>query len=133
MDRGGDGLSVGETASEVGLTAHTLRWYEQEGLVSPVERDTAGHRRYRERDLNWLRLLIKLRDTGMPVRQMREYAELVRAGDATTGERLRMFLEHRERVLARIAELQRDLAAIDHKIDVYREREHRRDEITTTW
>ena len=132
MDRGEDGLSVGEAAVRVGLTAYTLRWYEQEGLVSPVARDTAGRRRYRQRDLDWLRLLIKLRGTGMPVRQMREYARLVRAGDATTGERLQMFLEHRERVLARIAELQRDLAAVDHKIEVYRERESRRDEVTTT-
>jgi DNA-binding transcriptional MerR regulator len=132
MDRDGDGFSVGEAATKVGLTAHTLRWYEQEGLVSPVDRDRAGRRRYRQRDLDSLRLLIKLRGTGMPVRQMREYAQLVRAGDATTGERLRMFLAHRERVLARIAELQRDLAAIDHKIEVYREREGRRDEVTTT-
>lgn len=132
MDRGEDGISVGEAATQVGLTAHTLRWYEQEGLVSPVDRDSAGRRRYRQQDLRWLRLLIKLRDTGMPVREMREYARLVRAGDATTGERLRMFLEHRERVLARVAELQRDLAAIDHKIEVYRERESRRDEVTTT-
>ena len=132
MARGENGISVGEAATQVGLTAHTLRWYEQEGLVSPVDRDSAGRRRYRQQDLRWLRLLIKLRDTGMPVREMREYARLVRAGDATTGERLRMFLEHRERVLARVAELQRDLAAIDHKIEVYRERESRRDEVTTT-
>lgn len=131
MDRGDDGFSVGEAAVLVGLTAHTLRWYEQEGLVSPVDRDTAGRRRYRQRDLDWLRLLIRLRDTGMPVRQMREYAQLVRAGDATVGARLRIFLEHRERVLARIADLHRDLAAIDHKIEMYRERERQRDEVTT--
>ena len=114
------GLTVGEAAAKVGLSVHTLRWYEQEGLVSPVERDTAGRRRYREEDLDWLQLLTCLRGTGMPVREMRRYAELARTGPATVAERLRLFEEHRERVLERIAELQRDLDAINVKIDMYR-------------
>ena len=130
MDRAGNGLSVSEAAASVGLTAHTLRWYEQEGLVAPVDRDAAGRRRYRERDLDWLRLLTRLRTTGMPVREMRRYAELARGGDSTVGERLRMFLEHRERVLAHIAQLQRDLAAIDTKIERYRTRKRVLDEVT---
>ena len=116
-----NGLTVGEVADRVGLTVHTLRWYEQEGLVDPIERDTAGRRRYGDRDLDWLRLLIRLRTTGMPVRDMRRYADMVRDGDHTIGDRLRLFVEHRERVLARIAELQQDLAVIDIKIEMYAE------------
>ena len=131
MGRARNELSVGEAAASVGLTAHTLRWYEQEGLVAPVDRDTAGRRRYREQDLDWLRLLTRLRTTGMPVREMRRYADLVRRGDTTVGERLRMFLEHRERVVERIADLQRDLTAIDAKIEIYRTREQGHDEVTT--
>jgi DNA-binding transcriptional MerR regulator len=129
MERDEGSLSVGEAAASVGLTAHTLRWYEQEGLVSPVSRDAAGRRRYGPRDVDWLRLLIRLRGTGMPVRDMRHYAGLVRQGDATVAERLRLFVAHRERVLARIADLRRDLDAIDVKIEIYRERV--RDEVTT--
>jgi DNA-binding transcriptional MerR regulator len=125
-----NGLTVGEVADRVGLTVHTLRWYEQEGLVEPVERDTAGRRRYGDDDLNWLRLLIRLRSTGMPVRDMRRYAEMVRAGDGTVGDRLRLFVEHRERVLARIAELNADLAVLDAKIEIYGELE-RVQQVTT--
>src|SRR3954468_663468 len=95
-----NGVTVGEAAVIIGLSVHTLRWYEQEGLVRPVERDSAGRRRYGDRDLDWLRLLIRLRGTGMPVREMRRYAEMVQAGDHTVGDRLRLFVEHRERVLA---------------------------------
>src|SRR5689334_22482484 len=114
------GLTVGEAAAKVGLSVHTLRWYEQEGLVSPVGRDTAGRRRYRDEDLGWLQLLTCLRGTGMPVREMRRYAELTRNGPATVAERLRLFEEHRERVLDRIKDLQRDLDAINAKIEFYR-------------
>ena len=116
-------LTVGEAAARVGLTTHTLRWYEQEGLVSPVRRDSAGRRRYTSEDLTWLELLTKLRRTGMPVRDMRRYAELVRQGDATIAARRKLFEEHRDRVLARITDLHRDLAAVNFKIDLYRERE----------
>jgi DNA-binding transcriptional MerR regulator len=114
-----DTLSVGEAAAKVGLSTHTLRWYEQEGLVAPVGRDSAGRRRYTNEDLGWLDLLTKLRRTGMPVRDMRRYAELARQGDHTLAERLRLFREHRERVLARIAELQADLEVLNYKIEIY--------------
>ncbi|MBO0867064.1 MAG: MerR family transcriptional regulator [Micromonosporaceae bacterium] len=117
------GLSVGEAAAKVGLSVHTLRWYEQEGLLSPVGRDSAGRRRYSEADLDWLVLLTRLRGTGMPVRDMRRYAELSRQGDETVGARLELFEQHRERVLGRIADLYRDLEAIEYKIKIYREAE----------
>jgi DNA-binding transcriptional MerR regulator len=111
--------SVGEAAVRVGLSTYTLRWYEQEGLVSPVERDSAGRRRYSDQDLDWLVLLTKLRRTGMPVRDMRRYAELARLGDASLGARRRLFEEHRDRVLTRIAELEEDLKVLNYKIDIY--------------
>ncbi|MFI5832934.1 MerR family transcriptional regulator [Micromonospora sp. NPDC051300] len=116
-------LSVGEAAERVGLTTYTLRWYEQEGLVAPVGRDSAGRRRYTEADVNWLFLLTRLRRTGMPVRDMRRYAELARQGDRTLGARRALFEAHRVRVLARMADLTEDLKVLDHKIDAYRRAE----------
>ncbi|WBC17022.1 MerR family transcriptional regulator [Micromonospora sp. WMMA1998] len=116
-------LSVGEAAERVGLTTYTLRWYEQEGLVAPVGRDSAGRRRYTEDDVSWLFLLTRLRRTGMPVRDMRRYAELARQGDRTLGARRALFEAHRARVLARMAELTEDLTVLDHKIDAYRRAE----------
>jgi DNA-binding transcriptional MerR regulator len=112
--------SVGEAAEAVGLSTYTLRWYEQEGLVEPVERDSAGRRRYSERDVDFLILLTKLRGTGMSVADMRTYAQLVREGPETYGARLELLEEHRRRVLERIDALQRDLKAVDYKIDRYR-------------
>ena len=76
--------SVGQVSDQTGLSAHTLRWYEQVGLLDPVERDAAGRRRYVATDLDRLRFLIKLRSTGMPVRDMIRYIELVRRGPGTT-------------------------------------------------
>lgn len=117
-------LTVSEVARRIGLSTHTLRWYERIGLLDQVERDTSGHRRYTKPDVEWLLLLIRLRATGMPVRDMQRYAELVRAGQHTEKERRELLEAHRERVASHIAELQRHLAVIDHKVSVYRHNEH---------
>jgi DNA-binding transcriptional MerR regulator len=112
-------LTVGEAAARFGLTAHTLRWYEQVGLVDPVPRDGVGRRRYAEADLDRLAFLTRLRTTGMPVREMLRYVQLVRSGAETTAQRRALLEAHRRQVLARIADLQEDLDVINRKIDTY--------------
>lgn len=116
---GQDRYTISEVAALTGLSAHTLRWYERIGLMPHVDRSHTGQRRYRNRDLDWLELVGKLRLTGMPVADMVRYAELVREGDHTYAERFALLKATREDVLARIAELQGTLAVLDRKIDVY--------------
>jgi DNA-binding transcriptional MerR regulator len=115
--------TVGEVSGQTGLSTHTLRWYEQVGLLDPVDRDAGGRRRYVDADLDRLRFLIKLRSTGMPVREMVRYVELARRGPSTVDARLAILVEHRERVLAQIAALTDDLKIIEYKIDIYSNQE----------
>jgi DNA-binding transcriptional MerR regulator len=116
---GQDHYTISEVVAFTGLTAHTLRWYERIGLMPHVDRSHTGQRRYSNRDLDWLDLVGKLRLTGMPVADMVRYAELVREGDHTYGERFELLKATREDVLARIAELQDTLAVLDRKINFY--------------
>lgn len=113
-------LTVSEVAERIGLSTDTLRWYERIGLLERVGRDSSGHRRYTAGDVEWLLLLIRLRATGMSVRDMKRYAELVREGEHTEPERLALLEAHRDGVVAHIAELQRHLAVIEHKVRAYR-------------
>ena len=83
-------LSIAEAAEISGLSAHTLRYYERAGVLEPVGRNGSGHRRYRQADLELIRFLTRLRATGMPIREVRRYAELMQAGDATNAESLRL-------------------------------------------
>jgi DNA-binding transcriptional MerR regulator len=115
-----EGWAVGEVAAKVGLSAHTLRWYEQMGLLDEIPRDSAGRRRYRLADVERLQLLTKMRATGMPVRDMVRYVELLRGGPGTRLERLHLLEAHRATVLGQIDDLQRDLTVIDFKITMYR-------------
>jgi DNA-binding transcriptional MerR regulator len=116
-------MTIAEAAGLTGLSADTLRYYERDGLMlHPVPRSASGHRQYTERELGWIRLITKLRSTGMPIRDVRRYADLVRAGDGNELERLELLRTHRQVVLARLAEVQDHLGAIDYKIGIYEDK-----------
>jgi DNA-binding transcriptional MerR regulator len=115
-------LTISDAARVSGVSAHTLRYYERAGLLEPVNRGASGHRRYAEEDLTRIQFLTKLRSTGMPIRQIREYADLMRRGEDTHEARLALLEAHRDAVRARLAETERNLELIDYKIDFYRER-----------
>ena len=113
-------LTIAEAAEKTGLTAHTLRYYERDGLLlHAVDRAPSGHRRYTDDDLRWIEMVTRLRSTGMPIRDVRRYAALVRDGDGDESERLALLLAHREVVERELAEVTSHLRAIDHKIALY--------------
>jgi DNA-binding transcriptional MerR regulator len=113
--------SIGEAAEKCGLSQHTLRWYERIGLLGDIERGGDGRRRFSDTDLDWLSLLTKLRATGMSVRDMQRYAELVRAG-VGHAERLELLERHREEVRRALARQRETLRLLDAKIASYERR-----------
>jgi DNA-binding transcriptional MerR regulator len=117
------GVTIAEAARRTGVSVHTLRYYERAGLVvTSIDRTAGGRRRYHKLDLDWIVVCTKLRTTGMPIRSIRRYAELVAAGPGNEKERLALMEAHRADVVAKLAEVQESLKTIDHKIDVYRGR-----------
>ena len=110
--------TISEAAAKCGLSQHTLRWYERIGLLGDIERGGDGRRRFSDGDLDWLSLLTKLRATGMPVRDMQRYAELVRSG-AGQAERLELLKRHRDQVRRNIAAQRECLRLLDTKITYY--------------
>ncbi|MFI6522196.1 MerR family transcriptional regulator [Spirillospora sp. NPDC050679] len=112
-------LTIGEVAARTGLSVHTLRFYEREGvLANPVRRGPGGRRLYLEEDVHWLNLCVVLRASGMPLPEIRRYTELARR-EGTEPARLALLRAHRETVLAQIDELHRCLDLINHKVAVY--------------
>ena len=117
-----EALSISDAASATGLSVHTLRYYERAGLMlDPVERAPSSHRRYTEAEIRWVTLLTRLRATGMPIRRIRDYADLVRAGDGNEDERLALLEAHRAAVLEQLEVMRANLDAIEFKIERYRE------------
>ena len=117
-----EALSISDAAHATGLSVHPLRYYERAGLMlDPVERAPSSHRRYTEDEIRWVTLLTRLRATGMPIRRIRDYADLVRAGDGNEDERLALLEAHRTAVLEQLEVMRANLDAIEFKIERYRE------------
>ena len=115
--------TIKNAASQTGLTAYTIRYYEKEGLLTSVPRDDQGRRVFDQADLDWLGYLTCLRLTGMPIATMRRIAELQSEGDATIPERRRLLEAHRVDLGLKLEQIHTALDRLDHKIAWYANRE----------
>lgn len=109
-------LTIGQVAERTGLSTHTLRFYEQEGLfVAPVPRSPAGHRLYTAAHVEWLETCKRLRETGLPLEEIRRFVELV-GDDAPLDEQVAVLRRHHERLTAELDELAGRLGRLSRKI-----------------
>ena len=112
--------SIGEFSRLTNLGIHTLRYYEHENLITP-KRNSSNRRCYSDKDLAWVEFIKRLKDTGMPIKEIQRYAELRAEGDLTLNERMEMLTVHRESLNEQIKALQEHMAKLDDKIDFYRQ------------
>lgn len=121
MDIQKDKLTIQEVSRATGLSPHTLRYYERIGLIHPIGREGNSHRHYTLDDVGWIQFLLKLRATGMSIKDMQRYAELQRQGEATLPERVEMLKSLQASVQAHISELHEHLKLISYKIEIYQQ------------
>ena len=110
--------SIGEFSKLTNLGIHTLRYYEHEHLITPG-RNSSNRRCYTDKDLAWVDFIKRLKDTGMPIKEIRKYAELRAEGDSTLSERMQMLIFHRKALNEQINQLQEHMKKLDEKIKFY--------------
>jgi DNA-binding transcriptional MerR regulator len=114
--------SIQDVSKKTGLSAHTLRYYEKEGLITGVERSRGGFRQYTDEDLEALGLVCCLKNTGMSLQEILRFVQLTREGDHTLEERVELLREHRENVIRRMAEMQKYLDKVTWKLNFFSEK-----------
>ncbi|GAB3672756.1 MerR family transcriptional regulator [Salinisphaera aquimarina] len=113
-------MRIAEFAERSGVGVHTLRYYERIGLLPAIARNVSGHRQFSEGDLDWVAFITRLKNMGMPLAQIRRYAQLRAQGDSTAHARMILLQEHATAMAAKIATAQDHLATIHDKIAYYR-------------
>lgn len=113
--------SIGQVAAKTGLTVHTLRYYEKEGLLPFVRKSNSGLRMFSDNDLGWLSIIECLKETGMPLKGIKQYIDWFREGDSTLPQRLEMFKQQQLKILTQIEQFQKYLQKIDYKVRIYEE------------
>ena len=111
--------TIDEAAERTGLTKHTLRYYEREGLLPPIAKASSGHRRYSDDDIGWVKFLQLLRSTGMPIREAKEFVKLTWAGDHTIAQRVEVLTAYRAALVERMQQDVEHLEALNRKVEWY--------------
>jgi DNA-binding transcriptional MerR regulator len=112
--------SISEVAKELGLTAYTLRYYDNEGLMPFVERSPSGTRVFKESDIEALKVIECLKATGMPIKEIKNFIDWCSEGDSTLQQRYDMFIERKATVEAQMEELKKTMELIEHKCFYYK-------------
>jgi len=113
-------MHIGDFARLTGLSEYTIRYYEKEGVLRPAKRDSGGLRDFDEGDIAWMEFVRRLKDTGMPIGEIKRYAELRAAGGGTKRERLDLLESHERRIVQEIADKSRGLEKLREKIAFYK-------------
>ena len=114
--------TIQQVCEKTGLSAHTLRYYEKEGLLTGISRSQGGFRQYSDEDLEGLGLICCLKNTGMSLQEISEFVKLTHQGDYTLKERVELLRRHRESVVQRMEEMQRYLDKVTWKINFFSEK-----------
>lgn len=113
-------MKIGEIAKKTNLPASTLRYYEKRGLLK-VDRDKNGRRYYKESDIEWIKFIRRLKETGMLIKDIQHYSELRYVGSITMPERLQILQLHRNYVLEQQLKWTEYLQNLDDKIEFYQQ------------
>lgn len=113
--------SIKQAAARLGLTASTLRYYDKEGLLPALKRSESGTRTFSDTDIQWLELICCLKNSGMPIIEIKRFMDLCLQGEDTCEERRKVLEKHKEDILKQMKVLQNSLCIINYKIDHYKE------------
>ena len=112
-------MTIKKTSERYGISEHTLRYYEKIGMIPPVTRTSSGIRDYREKDLEWVELVLCMRNAGLPNKVMVEYLRLFQMGDSTIVERLNLLLSQQKILLEQKKNIDETLNRLNYKISRY--------------
>ena len=111
--------TISQISEMTQLPTYVLRYYEQEGLMPKVERSKGGIRCYSELDLDWLTFIRNLKNTGMSIKQIKEFGNLCQQGESALAQCCQMLREHQQNVEAQIAEMEDHLSKLKYKVKLF--------------
>ncbi|WP_428073899.1 MerR family transcriptional regulator [Candidatus Avelusimicrobium aviculae] len=115
-------MTISEVSEKYGLPADTLRYYEKVGLIPPVGRKESGVRDYSEEDCGWVEFIKCMRGAGLSIETLMRYVALYRKGNRTLKQRKQLLIDERDKLQARIKQMQQVLKRLNYKVEVYEER-----------
>ncbi|MDF7675556.1 MerR family transcriptional regulator [Neisseriaceae bacterium ESL0693] len=114
--------SIGTFSQKLGVSASTLRYYEQQGLFQ-ARRDHHGRRYYTDEDMEWMAFLLHLKAAGMKIIELKQYVVWRKNGESSVPQRLDLLRNTKSRLVQQLQVLQHHLKILDDKINWYEARQ----------
>ena len=111
-------MQIKEFSEKTGLTPYTIRFNEKKKLFR-VKRDEKNRRIYDETDIEWIKMLKRLKDMGMKLSEIKKYSDLRYEGNGTIKERMKILTNHKKYVNIEIEKWQKYLQNLDDKLEIY--------------
>lgn len=111
--------TIRQVAEKMGVTVSTLRYYDKEGLLPFVDKKPNGTRVFKDEDFQGLAIITCMKNSGMPIKDIKKFMDFCNEGDNTLKERLKIFIERKEAVQKQMEELNKVMETINHKIWYY--------------
>jgi len=111
--------TISDVAKRCELSVYTIRFYDKEGLLPFVSRNSAGNRQFSETDLEMIKLICCLKNTGMQIKTIKQYIDLYMQGEHTAPLRKRMMVDHSKAIVKQIDDLNKQLTIVQLKIEYY--------------
>ena len=112
--------SIGEISKMLDISASTLRYYDKEGLLPLINRTSGNIRTFDDADVECLKMIECLKNTGMQLKDIKKFFEWCEEGDATINQRYELFIQQKEKTEKQIAILQNALERINYKCEFYK-------------
>ena len=108
--------TIKEVSEKTGISSYVLRYYEKEGLLPPVSRSKGGILVYTDSELEQLGQISCLKNTGMPLKDIRTFVQLQAEGPSTLRKRCEILKLQQEHVQQDIEKLQKTYEKVSHKL-----------------
>ena len=111
---------ISEVSEILGFSIPTLRYYEELGISAPAK-NKSGYREYSEADIEWLRFIQRLKQTGMDLETIKKYSKLRSQGDQTIEKRMKLLATQKNRLLSERRKIDEHLAFLEDKQAIYKQ------------
>lgn len=117
--KGSEKMNISEVAEKFDMTPATIRYYEKQGLIPPITRNSVGVRDFQEEDISWVEFIKCMRDSGLSIDSLAKYSELYQQGDATLIERKKILIEEYQKLLEKQRLINGTVARLEAKLENY--------------
>lgn len=111
--------TIKEISNHFGISISTIRFYDKKGLLPFVSKNESGYRIFSESDMNFIKTICCLKDTGMPLKDIKNYINYCMLGTSTITNRKKLLLDHKKQILVQQKILKDSLEEINKKIQNY--------------